>query len=137
MDDYGPGSHCSQMRRIDVRNSEPELCTLRWSVALRLVEREVEEGPVSPRNRSVPSTYPAVAFLVVIRGVEIESEAVLVETRRAVEVSNLDHDSNETVLLNHGSERSYPRGSPRPRVAMMLRWISLLPAAIVAGTVLM
>ena len=29
----------------------------------------------------------------------------------------------------------YWRGSPRPRVAMMLRWISLVPAAMVLGTV--
>ena len=28
----------------------------------------------------------------------------------------------------------YCRGRPRPRVAMMLRWISLVPAAIVLGT---
>ena len=29
-----------------------------------------------------------------------------------------------------------PRGNPRPRVAMMLRWISLVPAAIVPLTLL-
>ena len=31
----------------------------------------------------------------------------------------------------------YPRGRPRPRVAMTLRWTSLVPPRIVAGTMAM
>jgi hypothetical protein len=33
--------------------------------------------------------------------------------------------------------RTYARGKPRPRVATMLRWISLVPPAIVEDTVCM
>ncbi len=39
------------------------------------------------------------------------------------------------ITVGHGWRARYMRGRPRPRVAMMLRWISLLPLSIVSGIV--
>lgn len=75
------------------------------SLALGLVQGEVEERPLGPGDRCVPTTDPAIVFAVittpVIRHGEVQAEAVAVEGHGAIEIADFENDGDEPVLLRH------------------------------------
>ena len=61
------------------------------------------------------------------------SEDALSGARASFPVSPADA-LNTVIAATRGRLVAYPRGSPSPRVAITLRWISDVPPAIVADT---
>ncbi len=66
--------------------------------ALRLVEREMNERAVSPRGCSMSPTGPPINP-VVIAEVKVESEPVLVQGHRTIEIRHFENDCDETIQV--------------------------------------
>ncbi len=92
-------------------------------LSLGLVEREVHESALRPADGGVASADPTVVRTVVtalvIRRVEIEAEAVSVQRRGPVEVSDLKYDGDEA--RSRISHVHILAAAPRPVPARVLR----------------
>ena len=121
------------MHDVEVRRVEAKLDVRGWAVFLRRIEGEVQEGTVLPRVSGMDAAGPSVVGTVdralVIIDVEVDTEPVLVELRRPIDIGYLDDDQDQSVLVhfapnprrpthcNAGYER---RHGPEPRAAFAI-----------------
>jgi hypothetical protein len=77
----------------------------RCALALALVQREVQKRRFGPGDRSVTAADPAIVVTVLatlmIREVQIETEAISRELDRPLEVRDLEHEGDQTSRFGH------------------------------------
>jgi hypothetical protein len=93
------GPERSGVRVLEVVNAKPDLRPLRHGGILRLIESEVDEGSIRPRNRGVTSAGPPIVTTMVI-DMQVEPKAIAVELNRSIEVAHLEDDGDESARVH-------------------------------------